>query len=52
MEICDRVLELQGPTGPLALRELEKLTRAPGADYLGPVKAWWSPDGSMRRVIA
>lgn len=50
-EIYDRVLELQGPTGPLALRELQKLTKAPAADYLGSVKAWWSPDGTMGRVL-
>jgi hypothetical protein len=42
--------EDQGPTGPLAMRELQKLPTAPKVDCLGAVKAWWSPDGTIGRI--
>ena len=49
-DIYRRVLERQGPTGPLAMKALQKLSAAPVPDYLGSTKAWWSPDGTLGRL--
>ncbi|NNN20974.1 MAG: hypothetical protein HKL80_03110 [Acidimicrobiales bacterium] len=48
--IYDFTLMVQGPTGPLATKALQKSTKN---DRFSSTKfwAWWSPDGTMERII-
>jgi len=46
-DIYDHVMSRQGPSGPLAVQQLQKHVQAGGPWGTSPILAYWSPDGSI-----